>query len=122
MLALPQQVRIFIACGVTGMRKGFNGLVAWIEHDLQAGAWALELAPGRPHAMAMGQDSPRRSPIPLWGQCYRLTASADAYHRPGPHPVEKPRKTGQKTGQTTGQITGQITGHELTRYRFNYLI
>ena len=36
MFTLAPHVRIFIACGVTDMRKGFNGLVARIEHDLQA--------------------------------------------------------------------------------------
>ena len=35
-LSPPAHVRIFIACGVTDMRKGFDGLAARIEHDLKA--------------------------------------------------------------------------------------
>lgn len=36
MFALAPNVRIFIACGVTDMRKGFDGLVGRIEQDLKA--------------------------------------------------------------------------------------
>lgn len=35
-LGLPPGVRIFLACGLTDMRKGFDGLAARIEQDLKA--------------------------------------------------------------------------------------
>ena len=49
MLALAPHVRIFIACGVTDMRKGFDGLAARIEHDLKADPYggALYIFRGR---------------------------------------------------------------------------
>lgn len=49
MFALVPQVRIFIACGVTDMRKGFDGLAARIEHDLKANPYggALYIFRGR---------------------------------------------------------------------------
>jgi transposase len=36
MIALPPGVRIYLACGVTDMRKGFNGLAAQVEQILKA--------------------------------------------------------------------------------------
>jgi transposase len=49
MLALAPHVRIFIACGVTDMRKGFDGLAGRIEHDLKADPYggALYIFRGR---------------------------------------------------------------------------
>lgn len=49
MLALAPHMRIFIACGVTDMRKGFDGLAAQIEHDLKADPYggALYIFRGR---------------------------------------------------------------------------
>jgi transposase len=49
MLALAPHVRIFIACGMTDMRKGFDGLAARIEHDLKANPYggALYIFRGR---------------------------------------------------------------------------
>jgi transposase len=35
MFSLAPNVRIFLACGFTDMRKGFNGLAARIEQDLR---------------------------------------------------------------------------------------
>jgi len=35
MMSLPPNVRIFLACGFTDMRRGFNGLAAQIEQDLR---------------------------------------------------------------------------------------
>ena len=36
MISLPAGARIFLACGTTDMRKGFDGLVAQVEHVLGA--------------------------------------------------------------------------------------
>lgn len=36
MIGLPPGIRIFLACGFTDMRNGFNGLVGRIEQDLKA--------------------------------------------------------------------------------------
>ena len=49
MFTLAAHVRIFIACGVTDMRKGFNGLAARIENDLKADPYggALYIFRGR---------------------------------------------------------------------------
>jgi transposase len=49
MLALAPHVRIFIACGVTDMRKGFDGLASRIERDLKADPYggALYIFRGR---------------------------------------------------------------------------
>jgi transposase len=49
MFALAPHVRIFIACGVTDMRKGFDGLAARIERDLKADPYggALYIFRGR---------------------------------------------------------------------------
>jgi transposase len=49
MLALAPGVRIFLACGVTDMRKGFDGLAARIEQDLKADPYggALYIFRGR---------------------------------------------------------------------------
>jgi len=49
MFTLAPHVRIFIACGVMDMRKGFNGLAARIEQDLKADPYggALYIFRGR---------------------------------------------------------------------------
>jgi len=36
MFAVGPATRIFLACGATDMRKGFNGLYALVEHELKS--------------------------------------------------------------------------------------
>ena len=36
MIALPSSTRIFLACGATDMRKGFDGLAALVQQVLEA--------------------------------------------------------------------------------------
>ena len=49
MLALAPGTRIFLACGITDMRKGFDGLAGRIERDLNADPYggALYIFRGR---------------------------------------------------------------------------
>ena len=35
MIGIPGNVRVYLACGVTGMRKGFDGLAARVQLTLQ---------------------------------------------------------------------------------------
>ena len=43
MIALPAGTRIWIACGVTDMRKGFDGLAALVQTRLRADAFSGQL-------------------------------------------------------------------------------
>jgi transposase len=38
MISLPPNVRVYLACGLTDMRKGFDGLVALVERALAMNA------------------------------------------------------------------------------------
>lgn len=40
MLSLPAQVRVFLCCAVTDMRKQFDGLCALVEHSLSCDPYA----------------------------------------------------------------------------------
>ena len=35
MIGVPGNIRVYLACGVTDMRKGFDGLAARVERMLQ---------------------------------------------------------------------------------------
>jgi transposase len=43
MITPPSGARIYLACGVTDMRKGFDGLVAQVERVLQLDPYAGSL-------------------------------------------------------------------------------
>ena len=43
MLTLPRSVRIFIASAVTDMRRSIDGLMAMVEHELEADAYSGHL-------------------------------------------------------------------------------
>ena len=43
MLTLPRSVRIFIASAATDMRRSIDGLMAMVEHELEADAYSGHL-------------------------------------------------------------------------------
>jgi transposase len=50
MMALPSSTRIWIACGVTDLRNGFDGLAALVQTQLSEDAFsgqAFHVVPGQ---------------------------------------------------------------------------
>ena len=69
MLALAAHVRIFIACGVTDMRKGFDGLAARIERDLKANPYGARSIVTHPTAKAC---TPKKTSPAFLAICRRM--------------------------------------------------
>ncbi len=68
MLQPPPGTRVFLACGVTDMRKGFDGLAALVQMVLAQDPYggALFLFRGRRGGRATFCISPVRDPAAAW--------------------------------------------------------
>ena len=55
MIPLPTTTRIFLACGATDMRKGFDGLAVMVQQVLEPAYWLVN--GDQPFGISMGLGS-----------------------------------------------------------------
>lgn len=88
MITVPAGVRIYLACGVTDMRKGFDSLSVMAQEVLKQDPFAGHLFAFRGKR---GSQTTFRLPIAVRGDCVSLASVAR--EAASPHSADGPSRT-----------------------------
>lgn len=109
MIGVPGNVRVYLACGVTDMRKGFDGLAARVQTVLQLD----------PHGGALFVFRGRRGDLlkVLWWPFDKLRRArlVPVCQTAGGRPVSVAAGEGRVGGTDAGAIIDAVGGHRLAR-------
>ena len=102
MIGVPGNVRVYLACGVTDMRKGFDGLAARVQTVLAARpAWRRAVRLSRPA---------RR---PVEGAVVGRARSVSVRQAAGARPVSVAAGEGRVGGADAGAVVDAVGGDRL---------